>query len=73
MRLLGVKDLRSDLYHHCGYKGLIDFEKEDPDDMRGKIGKIIEEENIDRSVPLRKELAIQIAVAKVLPDILFKK
>lgn len=73
MRLPGVKDLRADLYHHCGYKGLVDFQGEDPDNMRRKIGRIITEENIDKIVPLRKELSTQIAVAKVLPKLLIKK
>lgn len=72
MRLPGVKDLRASLYYHCGYKKLSDFASENPYNMKQKISKIINEEKIDKAVPLGKELATQIAVAKVLPHIHMK-
>lgn len=69
MRLPGVKDIRASLYYNCGYKRLQDFAAEEVDNMRGKIRMFIANTNSDKSVPLRKELSTQIAVAKVLPHI----
>ena len=70
MRLPGVKDIRASLYYDCGYKRLQDFATEKPDDMRKNIELFIIKTKSDKSVPLRKELSTQIAVAKVLPYIL---
>ncbi len=70
MRLPGVKDLRAALYHDCGYRRLIDFVEQNPDIMQQKITKVIAEEKINKSTPLRKEISTQIAVATVLPYIL---
>jgi hypothetical protein len=69
MRLPGVKDIRASLYYSCGYKRLKDFATEESNDMRENIEMFIMNTKSDKSVPLRKELSTQIAVAKVLPHI----
>lgn len=71
MRLPGVKDVRASLYYDCGYRRVQDFTKEEPDEMRKKIEQFIIDTKSDKSVPLRKELATQVAVAKVLPHLLY--
>lgn len=70
MRLPGVKDIRASLFYNCGYKRLQDFAIEKTEDMRKNIELFIKKTKSDKSVPLRKELSTQIAVAKVLPHIL---
>lgn len=71
MRLPGVKSIRADLYYDCHYKNLHDFSLQNDTDMKEVIGRYIRNNSVSKSVPFKKELATQIAVAKVLPHISF--
>jgi len=69
MRLPGVKDIRAALYYDCRYRGLSDFVKRTPEEMRDKIEQFVTKNKIGKSVPFLKELSTQIAVAKALPHL----
>lgn len=71
MRLPGVKGVRADLYYDCNYKNIRDFSLQNYIEMQEQVGRYIKNNNIKKSVPFAKELATQIAVAKVLPHISF--
>ena len=70
MRLPGVKELRANLYFDCGYKTVKDFSVETWESMRQTIDQHIQLSGSSKSLPLPKELATQIAVAKVIPYVL---
>lgn len=69
MRLPGVKDIRSSLYYDCGYKSLQIFSVQNAADMQQQIRDYITKNNMNKMVPLFKELSTQIAAAKVLPHL----
>lgn len=69
MRLPGVKDIRSSLYYDCGYRSLQIFSVKNAADMRQQIRDYITKNNVNKMVPLFKELSTQIAAAKVLPHL----
>lgn len=67
MRLPGVKHVRANLYHACGFPRVQDFIGQDAARMRETIARGMEERAIHCAVPLLKELRTQIAVAAALP------
>lgn len=71
-RLPGVKELRASLYYDSGFKTLQSFADNETEDMQNKIAEFINSTGSKKSVPLKKELSTQIAVAKILPIIKFK-
>lgn len=69
MRLPGVKAVRANLYYCCGYRSLKHFSLQTWDGMRAEIAARLPSLGLTCTVPLRKELSTQIAVAEVLPHI----
>lgn len=69
MRLRGVKWLRAKLYYDCGYQSIQSFSVNDNEQMRNKIALYIQINCTERGVPLPKEIATQIAVARALPHL----
>lgn len=67
MRLPGVKWLRAKLYYDCGYQSIQSFSQSDNVQIRNKIALYIQTNCPERGVPLPKEIATQIAVARALP------
>lgn len=70
MRLPGVKNIRAGLYVSAGFKTISDIASSDVDGVRKQIGDCIKRHQLSYSVPHKKEVATQIAWAKVLPKIL---
>ncbi len=68
MHLPGVKNIRANLYYHCGLKSLQDFANAEAQALQDKIASVIREEVLEYSCPLLKELRTQIAVAKALVE-----
>ena len=73
MRLPGVKWLRAKLYFDCGYQSIQSFSQNDNEQMRNKIALYIQTNCPERGVPLPKEIATQIAVARALPHLNFEE
>jgi hypothetical protein len=69
MRLPGVKWLRAKLYYDCGYQSIQSFSQNDNVQIRNKIALYIQTNCPERGLPLPKEIATQIAVARALPHL----
>lgn len=69
MRLPGVSGIRATLYYDSGYISLAAFSGQNAPEMRTRIARYIEAHSVPKSVPLKKELATQIAVADALPHL----
>lgn len=70
MRLAGVKNIRANLYVLSGFRTISDIANSDIESVRKQIGDYIDKHQLSCSVPHKKEVATQIAWAKVLPKIL---
>lgn len=69
MRLPGVKNIRAELYFKSGFKTLKSMAASEPDEIIESTTEYIDKKNLEKSPPLPKEVATQIAWAKVLPVI----
>lgn len=69
MRLPGVKWLRAWIYYSSGCQSVQAFSKQTVEQMRETTALYIQEYCPERAVPLPKELATQIAVAVVIPNL----
>ncbi len=67
MRLPGVKDTRASLYYDAGLCSPVAFRESSPEEISEKIAMYLTKTGSEKSMPLKKELATQIAVSKILP------
>lgn len=69
-QLPGVKSTRAKLYFRAGFCSLADIAASTPDEIIERTAQVIQDENLDCIVPLKKEVRTHIAVAKAFTGVL---